>query len=95
MEGEQLASYLDNIVKLTLNQTNMPNIETKGGAPAPAAVTLFSAAAQVVLGISEGADAAAVSAAIVQLSAKYEQEKAARESWRPKCERPVKKRVPT
>ena len=74
MEGEQLASYLDNIVKLTLNQTNMPNIETKGGAPAPAAVTL-SAAAQVVLGISEGADAAAVSAAIVQLSAKYEQEK--------------------
>lgn len=78
VEGEQLASYLDNIVKLTLNQTNMPNIETKGGASAPAAVTL-SAAAQVVLGISEGADAAAVSAAIVQLSAKYEQEKAARE----------------
>ena len=33
----------------------------------------------MVLGISEGADAAAVSAAIVQLSAKYEREKAARE----------------
>lgn len=76
--AERLAAYLDDIVKLSINHDNMPTINGNGGTPAPAAVTL-TAAAQVALGVPEGADGAAISAAVVTLSEKYEQEKAARQ----------------
>jgi hypothetical protein len=77
VEGEQLAAHLENIVQLTLNNKNMPSINT-GGIQTPATVSL-TAPALVALGISEGADSAAISAAVVALSANYEREKTARE----------------
>lgn len=77
---ERLAAYLDSIVRLTTINEKMPTINQNGGggAPAPASVSL-TAAAQVALGLSGTPDSAAISAAVVELSARYEQEKAARE----------------
>lgn len=73
---DQIGLYLENIVNLNINR--MPINQSTTGAASPAPVSL-TAAAQVALGVSEGADSAAVSAAIVALQAKYETEKAERE----------------
>lgn len=73
---EQLSAYLEKVVKLTLKTNNMPN--TTGGGGNSAVLTL-SAPALGALGLSGTPDSDSISAAIVELSARYKQEKELRE----------------
>lgn len=78
-DGE-VALHLDNIVKLSLNnsQDQMPNNQNTTGVSTPVAVTL-TATALVALNLNEDAPASAISAAVVKLAADYAHEKSERE----------------